>query len=364
MDEWALAIGDAVKAFIRDERASDFESLALEIFGYQYERNRPYREFCRMRGGLPGNVTAWTEIPPIPTDAFRSVELTCAQASLTFRTSGTMRGTERRGTHHVCDPTLYELALVEGFRRFVMPDRARIRVLSLVPSRAEAPDSSLSYMADTVRRVYGDEESATVVGHRRVLVGHLMASLRRARATGTPVLLLGTTLAFISVLEVAEGARETFVLPAGSRLMDTGGPKGRGQEIAEETLLSRYRAVFGLSARACVNEYGMTELLSQLYNDDLARAARGDREPDRAGRIDRAVKRAPHWVRCRVLEPETLADADRGLLCHVDLANCHSVIGVLTEDVGSRAGDGFRFEGRVPSAASRGCSIAMDEWLR
>jgi hypothetical protein len=53
----------------------------------------------------------------------------------------------------------------------------------------------------------------------------------------------------------------------------------------------------------------------------------------------------------------------RGILCHYDLANCSSVAGILTEDVGVATSRGFRLLGRIQGAESRGCSISVDEML-
>ncbi len=365
MDETARRIGQAVAAFIEDEASAGFETLALGVFRYQYGRNAPYRRFCEMHGATPERVTSWREIPAVPAAAFKEVVLACAAAEAIYRTSGTTRGPEARGAHHVCDPALYRLSLTQGFRRFVLPDREKMRILALIPSPEEQPDSSLSAMADTVLRVFGDAESATFVAERRVLLGALFSTLRRAENDGIPVLLLGTTLALVSVLESATDAGEAFTLPRGSRLMDTGGAKGMAREFEDREILARYEKIFGIPAEACVNEYGMTELLSQLYNDDLVRlASRGWRDYAGADGVDRRLKRAPHWLRSRVVDPESLADAERGLICHYDLANCHSVVAVLTEDLGERRGEAIALVGRAQGAPSRGCSIAMDEWLR
>jgi hypothetical protein len=364
MDHRARAIGEAVADFIRDPGAGDFESLLLQSFEHQYAANPPYRHLCALRGVSPDAVTTWRDVPPVPAPAFAEVALTCGEPTVVFRTSGTTRSGAPRGEHHVVDPSLYATSVLAGFRRFVVPDRERMRVLSLIPTVDEAPDSSLAYMAATLLDALGDEASGTFVTRNQALLGAFLAALEHASADGTPVLLLGTTLAFIPVLTAAGDAGVRCLLPPGSRLMDTGGMKGAGRAFDDEILLSRYTEVFGIPAAACVNEYGMTELLSQLYDDGLLRLldAGWDRADDVA--TSRAVKHAPHWVRSRVVDPETLDDADEGVLIHYDLANCHSVSVVLTEDQAVRTDDAFVLCGRVPGAAARGCSIAMDEWLR
>ncbi len=365
MDERAGRIGERVRAFIRDPAADDFDVLALEVFRYQHETNPAYRSLCEGRGIAPETVTDWMRIPPVPADAFAQLALTCASPAILFRTSGTTRGGSERGIHGVVDASLYELSVTETFRHFLLPDRERLRILSLIPTLDEQPDSSLSYMTDVVLARFGGPGSGTYVRDRRALLGAFFAALARASSEGEPVLLMGTTLAFIPVLEAASEAGIRCMLPPRSRLMDTGGTKGLGREFDEERLVSRYRDVFGLHPGACVNEYGMTELFSQMYNDDLRALARHDWSSDALTTpVRRRVKHGPHWMRSRVVDPETLADADAGIVCHYDLANCHSVMAVLTDDVGERRGDAFRLTGRRPGAAARGCSISMDEWLQ
>ncbi len=75
---------------------------------------------------------------------------------------------------------------------------------------------------------------------------------------------------------------------------------------------------------------------------------------------------APPWARTVILDPETLAvlpEGEQGVICHYDLANCSSVVGILTEDLGVATEEGFKFLGRVRGSESRGCSVSVDEML-
>ena len=79
-----------------------------------------------------------------------------------------------------------------------------------------------------------------------------------------------------------------------------------------------------------------------------------------------SVKRAPHWVRSRVLDPlsgQELPRGERGVLAHCDLANFNSAIAILTEDVGVAVADGFLLLGRAEGAEAKGCSLAVQEFL-
>src|SRR5437764_240699 len=70
----------------------EFNSLALALFSFQFERNQPYRYFCESRRVRPQNVTHWNQIPAIPTSAFKELELSCLpveERSTVFYSSGT-----------------------------------------------------------------------------------------------------------------------------------------------------------------------------------------------------------------------------------------------------------------------------------
>ena len=111
----------------------------------------------------------------------------------------------------------------------------------------------------------------------------------------------------------------------------------------------------GVPSRMIVGEYGMTELLSQLYEPVLTEGA-----PTAGTYV------APPWLRVRALDPVTLDELPsgaEGLLAFFDLANVGSVCHVLTEDVGNVSGGRVRLSGRAQGAQPRGCSIAMDELM-
>jgi hypothetical protein len=334
-----------------------FHHLALRVFTYNYDHVAAYAGYCRSRGVTPRTVTSWTQIPAVPTEAFKEVAFMAAGAipEAVFRTSGTTRGPERRGRHYVPDLSLYRASLRATFAAFLLPDHAHLRFLSLVPPPGGRPDSSLAFMVDDVQSQFGAEGTDRFADERGVDFGRLDEAVADATADHRPVLLLGTSAAFIHWLDrlAATGARHA--LPEGSRLMDTGGFKGGGRQIAPEQLRQAYADLLRLPPDHCVNEYGMTEMLSQLYDTALR-----DRHRGRGGH---GRKQGPPWLRSLAVDPETLdplPPGRRGLLRHVDLANLGSVAAIQTADLGMVDADGLILEGRVSGAPPRGCSIAMD----
>lgn len=341
----------------------DFDDLALRAFEHQAEANVPYGAFARARGLTPETVDCWERVPPVPARAFKELPLVAGDASRVqkvFRTSGTTTGREKRGAHHVLDLELYHAALLPNFRAHLLPEGGALPLISLIPSPDELPESSLSHMIGVVMAEAAAPGSGWFVrGDGVIDEDGLAISLREAESQDRPILLAGTAFAFVHWMDATDRRGECYRLPDGSRIMETGGFKGRSRVLSRGELYGGLERRLGVSRRHIVNEYGMTELLSQFYEPVLRE---GGGEGAREGRWHRP----PPWVRTRILDPVTLAPAphgSEGLLCHFDLANLNSVCAVLTEDLGVAVQGGFRVLGRTGGAEPRGCSLAMDELL-
>jgi hypothetical protein len=338
-----------------------FDRLAGDVFRRNFTAVPAYGAFCRARGVTPDTLEGWRAIPAVPTAAFKELVLRAedTRTERVFRTSGTRRGRERRGEHHVADLALYRASLRATFRAFLLPDDAPLRFLSLMPPAAELPDSSLAFMIDDVVATFGREGSRCFADARGVDFDALEDAVDRAVDEDRPVVLLGTSAAFIHWMDRPGSDGRRWRLPAASRIMDTGGYKGRGRAVDPEALRGLYGRRLGVPPFACVNEYGMTEMLSQLYDTGLR---------DRRDGLTRAPrKRGPGWVRSVAVDPETLEPLPAGrtgLLRHIDLANLDSVAAIQTEDLGRVDPEGLVLEGRALGAAPRGCSLAMDLLLR
>jgi hypothetical protein len=353
-----VALRNQLSALMKesDPQLSDvaFNELALRIFGFQFEDNTPYRKYCERRGVVPDAIDHWLQVPAVPTAAFKEAALVsgnAANAEAIFRTSGTTQGKEKRGVHYVLDLDLYERSLLPAFQKFVLAGESRVPMVSLVPAWQSGGESSLSYMISTVLRELGSTESRVAVGSD----GIDYASLHDWIASqDNPVCVLGTSLAFVHWFDHLMATNGRFNLPAGSCIMDTGGFKGSTRAVTSEELRAQYEVLLGVDSRSVVNEYGMTEMLSQFY------------DAHRLHVPQMRVKRGPAWVRSAIVDAETLeplTSGETGLLKHFDLANLFSVSAIQTEDIAVSRGDGFELLGRAAGAAARGCSIAMDMFL-
>jgi len=341
------------------------EFTALPLFQHQARVIQPYAAYLEYLAVTPGSVADWRDIPPVPASAFKSHDLSAAppevdgrpgSPGVVFETSGTT--VSRPGRVRLGDTGLYEASLLRSFERHLLPDGARLRAIVFGPTREEAPRSSLWFMVDRVVRQFASGPPHHVVRGGEPHWKIADDALGAAAADGEPLLLLGTTLFFMATFERLAALDRTFLLPPGSRAMDTGGAKGLSAEFARADVAAAFERFLGIPSTHLVNEYGMAELGSQFYDDTLL--AHHEGRPPLAG------KRIPPWVRTRVLDPETMeevAEDAPGLLVHYDLANAEIPLAIQTEDIGRRIGDRLHLEGRLLGSEPRGCSLTFERFL-
>ncbi len=342
-------LNDKIERFIRTSEG-DFDALAMELFAYQFEKNAPYQAFCQAIEKTPQTVGRWQDIPAVPIRAFKSVNLTTfptGRAAAVFHSSATTLGISSR--HFLRTLTYYEMAVQWGFGRWMASQEEKVPMLILAPPPGEAPHSSLTWMFDTVKRRWGTPESGYYVQRGRLDEPRLIRQLDQLCKNGKPVILMGTTLAFLAFFDYLNGKPHSWVMPLGSRLMDTGGMKTQKHQVSRQEFLAAIEKTFGLGEPDCINEYGMCELSSQFY-------ARGN---------DRWFQ-GPPWVRSVAIDLSTgqpASESETGLLQYVDLANVDSVLAVRTEDLGLTGPEGFALLGRAADAEIKGCSIAAERLL-
>jgi hypothetical protein len=223
----------------------------------------------------------------------------------------------------------------------------------LFPNEQEMPHSSLAHYLALAVRHFGAADSAYFLGLQGMDTAGLRAFLAQAQQSGAPCALLGASYAFVHLMDALAATGERFELPAGSRILDTGGYKGHSRELPLEDFYAGLARTFGVEREHCINMYGMTELSTQLYDDGNA--------------VVPSVKSGPHWIRSRLVDPLTgreVPAGDRGVLVHCDLANFNSTTTILTEDVGVAVEGGFLLLGRAEGAQAKGCSLAVQEFLQ
>ena len=350
------ALVERLLGFIAQDSSSEaeFDALAVELFALQFTHDASYRGFCQRRGLAPRRITHWREVPPVPIAAFKTATLSCVAPEAcerVFVTSGTTGG-EIKGRNHHPTIAVWDLSMRRNFERRVVRGAPAMTMVSLFPDEAELPHSSLARYLSLAARTFGTPGSRSFVSTAGLDGDGLCQVLDAAVARGEPVAILGASYSFVHLLDALAERHKRYRLPQGSRLLDTGGYKGQARELALDAFYDALAETFGVAREHCINMYGMTELSSQFYDDGNARVP--------------SVKSGPHWVRTRVLDPLTghdVADGERGVLAHWDLANFNSTVAILTEDVGVAVDGGFLLLGRAAGAEAKGCSLAADEFL-
>jgi hypothetical protein len=359
---------ERVRRFISSslEGAGDetFDRLACDLARHQ-ARHVPALASAFARGGIdPRTIERAESIPALPTDVFRLRRVAVhpeAEDVRVFATSGTTGA--QRGRHPFRALETYRRGALAWGSRALWPDEARLRVVLLAADEQTAPESSLTYMLARFAERHGG--GRWFWDGARLDLDGLDRELDDAAASAGPVLVAGTSFAFV---HLCDAIGRGLPLPAGSRVMQTGGFKGRSREVEAGALRRSIAELFAIDERAVVAEYGMTELASQLYQGSLAERCGA---PLAAGRRDDEPRddayHPPPWLRIEAADPISLATLPRGeegIARFVDLANVDSCLAVQTADRVVVAPDGaVTLLGRQPGAPPRGCSLALEHLL-
>jgi hypothetical protein len=157
-----------------------------------------------------------------------------------------------------------------------------------------------------------------------------------------------------------------YRLAEGSRVLETGGYKGRSRSLPKTELHELITKHLGIPASHIVCEYGMSELSSQAYDKMIEATDKHGSNTD--SEIQNSKLKAqnsrtfhfPPWARVQIISPESgreVGDGKTGLIRIFDLANVFSLLAIQTEDLGIRRGAGFELVGRAQLAEPRGCSL-------
>jgi Acyl-protein synthetase, LuxE len=311
---------------------SGFESLALEIFHQQARNNPIYASYLQALGTDISSIRLMGQIPFLPIRFFKTHEVRSGsfEPETIFESSGTTEMTRSR--HFIKDLSIYEESFIKGFRN-VYGNPRDYTIFALLPSYTDRPGSSLVYMVKRLIELSGHDNSGFLTVNRET-----RNQITAQDLPGKKNLLIGVTFALLDLAELGTMELKNTII------METGGMKGRREEIVRPELHALLKKAFGLST--IHSEYGMTELLSQAYST-------GD-----------GIFRCPPWMTIFVRDEEDplLVKSGNGTLSGVinviDLANIHSCSFIATDDVGKLYPDGsFEVLGRMDGSDLRGCSL-------
>jgi hypothetical protein len=309
----------------------NFNEIALSVFNFQYSLNPVYKAYCNALGRTNNTITTIQEIPFLPVSFFKTHRIITnetVQPNLYFQSSGTTGQTP--STHYVSDEELYKASLLNGFTTFYGPPSQYI-ILGLLPSYLEREHASLVYMTNILMQESGQPENGYYLHNFQQLYEMLLV----LKAKGKKVLLLGVTFA---LLDFAEAFPLNF---PDLIIMETGGMKGRKEELTRQQVHQTLKKAFHVDA--VHSEYGMTELLSQAYAKSNGLFS-----------CTNTMK-----VLCRdINDPLELSLHGDGCINVIDLANLYSCSFIATDDLATiYPNNTFDVKGRIDNSALRGCSL-------
>ena len=310
----------------------EFETLALEIYEYQFRNNEVYGSFCSLLDKKPGQVKELKQIPFLPIEFFKSKEILSDKRipQITFTSSGTTGSSTSK--HFVTDLRLYEESFTKAFKRFYGEPSDYI-FLALLPSYLERQGSSLIYMADHLIKSSNNKESGFYLDD----LDSLSEKLNELDKGEKKVFLIGVSFALLDLTEKKQFSLKNTIV------METGGMKGRRREMIREELHAHLRKGFGVDH--IHSEYGMTELLSQAYS------------------TGNGIFNCPPWMKILIRDPEDalslLPKEKTGGINIIDLANINSCSFIATQDLGRIKKEGIEILGRFDNSDVRGCNLLL-----
>ncbi|MEO6684136.1 MAG: acyl transferase [Ginsengibacter sp.] len=313
-----------------------FDTLAMEIFYFQYYNNTVYKKFVDALKIIPENINTIETIPFMPISLFKTHEIrtTNFEPEVIFESSGTTG--MHTSKHFVKNLPVYVESFSKGFSQFY-GNPSRWCIIGLLPNYLERDNSSLVYM---VHRLISESNNSNS-GFYLDDFEKLYKTVVHNEMMEIPTLLVGVTFALLDFAE-------KYALKLNhTTIMETGGMKGRREEITREEVHDTLKKKLGVSE--IHSEYGMTELLSQAYSA-------GD------GRFH-----CPSWLKILIREyndpfaitaPGHNEELVNGLINVIDLANIYSCSFIATDDVGKLYKNGsFEVLGRRDTSDLRGCSL-------
>ena len=312
--------------------ASQFIDYSKRLFDWQQKNNKVYAQWVQLMHQQNPSLETLTEIPFLPISFYKTHEVVISETlpSTLFESSGTTEDVVSK--HWVKDKTIYEKSFSTCFDLFY-GDPADYCVIGLLPSYLERQHSSLVYMVDHLIKGSSHPKS----GFYLYDFENVDKVLKELESAQQKTLLIGVSFALMDFCDAyPQQLKHTVV-------METGGMKGRKEEMIKSDLHLYLQKGFGVSE--IHSEYGMTELLSQAY-------AKQD-----------GLFKCPPWMKVLVgdeEDPGVLKTSGRGVIHVIDLANVYSCAFIATQDRGELFEDGsFRVLGRMDNSERRGCSLLV-----
>ena len=328
-----------IKNIFNIKNQSDFLTSCLETFHYQYNNIEVYRKFVDYLKINPNEMDTVEKIPFLPIEMFKN-HLILDQNFKTenyFQSSGTTQ-IQTRSKHFIADFNWYEQSIERSFEQFVGKPED-FTFLGLLPNYSENPHSSLIYMVDYLMKKSGKPENGYFLYNHQ----ELFDLIQELQNEDKKIILFGVSFALLDYLDFCKTQQLLHSKTQQLTIIETGGMKGRKEEMTKDELLNIFRE--GFSTDKIYSEYSMTELLSQAYS------------------LGENLYDTPDWMRILLRNTEDpfsyVEDGKTGAINIIDLANIHSCSFIATQDLGKIVEGKFQVLGRIDHSDIRGCSLLV-----
>ncbi len=318
---------------IKDE---DFLNKSIDFFHHQFDNNHIYKQYIHVINRKNLTPNSIEDFVFLPISFFKTHQVVCKNtpllnpnsSPLLFESSGTTQ--QNKSRHYINDSILYEKSFLSSFQSFygAIEDYC---IIALLPSYLEQQHSSLVYMMRDLINKSQHELSGFYLYNFEELYSNLLVLQQNKQKT----ILMGVTYALLDFAEKFSLSFPELIV------METGGMKGRREEISRDSVHEILKKQFQL--KTIHSEYGMTELLSQAYSQG------------------NGIFKCPACMKVLVRDindPFSINEKGKGAINIIDLANIHSCCFIATDDVGEVYEDGsFKINGRLEFSDLRGCNL-------
>jgi hypothetical protein len=313
---------------LSEVNSSNFDELANIIYNYQKKENKIFQNFST-------NFSNSTQYNFLPISAFKFLPVVSGNWHPTsfFESSGTTSTINSK--LYIQDINFYLQNTVAGFN-YHYGNPSDYCILALLPHYLERSHSSLVAMVKHLIDCSSYSQSGFFL-HDHEALFHVLVKNQKDKI---PTILFGVSFGLLDFTEKHQIIYPDLIV------METGGMKGRKEDITKEKLHGILCNAFGTSN--VHSEYGMTELYSQAYSK-----GKGIFFPSPTLKI----------VITEITDPLTKEKYGKtGVINVIDLANIDTCSFIATEDLGIAFEDGsFMVQGRMQSSDLRGCNLMLSD---
>jgi hypothetical protein len=316
---------------IQNVNEHTFMNVAMDVFYYQYEHNYIYKEYVDTLRG-PNQVNQLKSPVFLPIEGFKNHKIKSGNwvAENVFESSGTTG--KKTSKHYVRNIQLYLNSCEKNWGKFY-GNVSEYCFLCLLPGYMDREGSSLIEMMRYFVGISNYESGFYLNNHKE-----LYERLCICKDKKIQTVLFGVSFGLMDFIEKYQLSFPELII------METGGMKGRREELLKKELHQAIAKAFGVEK--IHSEYGMTELFSQAYSKGDGLFYCGDTLKIKITEIT---------------DPLTEEKIGKtGLVNIIDLQNIDSCSFIQTQDLGVLHSDkSFELMGRLDYSDIRGCNLMV-----